>query len=210
MQAPATAGTTPAAGAPSPLPEPPVPMPSPPPSTPPPSHLESGGSLIPLNASDKEQDILCVQGLGVVRFLLLFGACLRRDGPFRKLLRVCINQKADTRQQGDSTAVTGQATLPGHEDFPESCPASQVVDCLLTETGLLRYPRGVNMGSGGSNNELTNNKLTNWNGTKKNTGLSRNRQAKPKDLLSPHKMPVIRAPGPDRIGRTFLLPFHLL
>ena len=78
-------------------------------------------------------------------------------------------------------------------------------DYLLTGTGLLRYPRGVNMDSGGFNN-----KLTNWDGTKKNTGLSRNRQVKPKVLLAPHKMPVIRAPGPDRIGRSLLLPFHFL
>lgn len=35
-------------------------------------------------------------------------------------------------------------------------------------------------------------------------------EAKPKDLLSPYKMPVIRAPRPDRIGRTLFLPFHLL
>ena len=35
-------------------------------------------------------------------------------------------------------------------------------------------------------------------------------EAKTKDLFSPHKMPVIRAPRPDRIGRTLFLPFHLL
>ena len=35
-------------------------------------------------------------------------------------------------------------------------------------------------------------------------------EAKPKYLLSPYKMPVIRATRPDRIGRTLFLPFHLL
>ena len=35
-------------------------------------------------------------------------------------------------------------------------------------------------------------------------------EAKPKDLFSPHKVPVIRAPGPRRIRRALLLPLHLL
>ena len=35
-------------------------------------------------------------------------------------------------------------------------------------------------------------------------------EAKPKDLLHPHKMPVIRAPGAHRIGGALPLPFHFL
>ncbi len=35
-------------------------------------------------------------------------------------------------------------------------------------------------------------------------------EAQPKNLFSPHKVPVIRAPGPRRIRRALLLPLHLL
>ena len=39
----------------------------------------------------------------------------------------------DTQDNGDGAAVAGQATLPGHEDFPESGPTAEVVIRLIED-----------------------------------------------------------------------------